>query len=221
MPSSVLSNISPYEKLYETSPTYDHLKSFGCLCFATSPKVGRDKFQSRSLYCVFLGYPCGKKGYKLLSLSTFSIIFSRDVVIYEHIFPYKDSPSTIFPAHVSPFIDSPIPLVPTPPLVSNTSLPTLPSSSFSSLSIPTVGTRKSSRTTPALAYLFYYICCTVYAPKVPTNAIHHMHKPQNYQQTTSHPAWQEEIQKEFDALKANNTWNTVPLPPYKKSIPCK
>ncbi|KAF3630568.1 hypothetical protein FXO38_07489 [Capsicum annuum] len=54
-----MSNISLYEKLLGITPSYDYLKSFGCLRFATSLKVGREKFQSRSISCVFLGCPCG------------------------------------------------------------------------------------------------------------------------------------------------------------------
>ncbi|XP_075087861.1 uncharacterized protein LOC142169839 [Nicotiana tabacum] len=48
-------------KLHGHPPSYNHIRSFGCLCFATSPKVGRDKFQSRAIACTFMGYPCGKK----------------------------------------------------------------------------------------------------------------------------------------------------------------
>lgn len=36
----------------------------------------------------FLGYPQGIKGYKFLDLESNSIYISRDVVFYEHIFPY-------------------------------------------------------------------------------------------------------------------------------------
>ncbi|XP_070047375.1 uncharacterized protein [Nicotiana tomentosiformis] len=59
--------------LHGHPPSYNHIRSFGCLCFATSPKVGRDKFQSRAIACTFMGYPCGKKGYKLLNLSSSSV----------------------------------------------------------------------------------------------------------------------------------------------------
>ncbi|XP_070021176.1 uncharacterized protein [Nicotiana sylvestris] len=46
-------------------------------------------------------------------------------------------------------------------------------------------------------------------------------RPQFYQQAASHPAWQEAMLKEFEALEANHTWYIVPLPPNKKTIPCK
>ncbi|XP_019259928.1 PREDICTED: uncharacterized protein LOC109237968 [Nicotiana attenuata] len=35
----------------------------------------------------------------------------------------------------------------------------------------------------------------------------------------SSPAWQEAMVKKFQALKANHTWDIVPLPPNKKRIP--
>ncbi|XP_070003109.1 uncharacterized protein [Nicotiana sylvestris] len=38
MSSPLLLNVSPYEKLHGNPPIYEHLKSFGCLCFATSLK---------------------------------------------------------------------------------------------------------------------------------------------------------------------------------------
>ncbi|XP_075103731.1 uncharacterized protein LOC142178299 [Nicotiana tabacum] len=109
MSSPLLLKLSPYEKLHGTPPTYEHLKSFGCLCFATSSKVGRNKFQSRAISSLFLGYPYGKKGYKLLNLSNFSIFYSRDVVFHEHVFPYKSvfySPPSFFPSSVQPFAES-------------------------------------------------------------------------------------------------------------------
>lgn len=63
LPSTVLNNISPLEKLYGHPPSYSHLWSFGCLCFASIPKSGRDKLQSRAIKSVFLGYPSNKKAY--------------------------------------------------------------------------------------------------------------------------------------------------------------
>lgn len=53
----VLGNVTPFEKLSDKKPTYDHLKAFGCLTMANNPTRTRDKLQARGIPCVFLGYP--------------------------------------------------------------------------------------------------------------------------------------------------------------------
>ena len=57
----------------------------------TTSKQGRDKFQERAKPCVFMGYPFGKKGYKVMELETFKFYESRDVVFHETIFPFAIS----------------------------------------------------------------------------------------------------------------------------------
>lgn len=63
-PSSVLGYVTPYERLFNKAPSYDHLKVFGRLCYAH----GGDKFASRSRSCVFIWYPHEKRagGYTIL-----------------------------------------------------------------------------------------------------------------------------------------------------------
>ncbi|XP_076888468.1 uncharacterized protein LOC143538913 isoform X1 [Bidens hawaiensis] len=63
---------------------------FGCLCFSTVLN-NTNKFLSLAKKCVFLGYSIHKKGYKLWSLDSKQIIFSRDVKFYESIFPFVDN----------------------------------------------------------------------------------------------------------------------------------
>ncbi|GJU59150.1 ribonuclease H-like domain-containing protein [Tanacetum coccineum] len=90
IPSSVLSGKSPYELVFSVEPNLSHLKVFGCLCFSTMLNDS-DKFSSRSEKSVLIGYSNEKKGYKLFSLETKKVYFSRDVKFYETVFPFRNS----------------------------------------------------------------------------------------------------------------------------------
>lgn len=88
-PTQVLNWSTPYKKLYNKDPTYDNLKVFGCLCFATNTIPHKTKFEKRATMCCFIGYNHGQKAYKLYDLQDKKIIMSRDVIFYESLFPYK------------------------------------------------------------------------------------------------------------------------------------
>lgn len=87
LPSSVLLGKSPYEMIYKKTPSLSNLRVFGCLYFATVLH-NLDKFKPRSQKCVFIGYANSQKGYKLYSLETKTVIYSRDVKFYENVFPF-------------------------------------------------------------------------------------------------------------------------------------
>lgn len=86
LPSTVLQYKTPHELLYNTKPDYSVLKAFGCLAYASTHS--NDKFASRAIQCVFVGYPHLQKGYKLLRLDNHVIFVSRHVKFVESVFPY-------------------------------------------------------------------------------------------------------------------------------------
>lgn len=89
MPSSILSNKTPYEVLFGHLLSFAYLKVFGCLCYVSTLAHHRDKFSLRATKCVFLRYHFGVKGYKVMDLHTHSVLISRDVQFHEFIFPFQ------------------------------------------------------------------------------------------------------------------------------------
>ena len=87
--TTLLQKKCPFTILYNQEPQYSHMKSFGCLCYPTTPKHHRTKFQPRATPHVFIGYPFSIKGYKVLNLINKKIHISRDVVFHETIFPFS------------------------------------------------------------------------------------------------------------------------------------
>ncbi|KAK1433709.1 hypothetical protein QVD17_10624 [Tagetes erecta] len=88
LPSSILAGKSPYEMLFKSKPSLLHLRNFGCLGFCTNLNPD-NKFDSRTIKCVFIGYSVEKKGYKMWDLEKKASFFSRDVKFYEDVFPFK------------------------------------------------------------------------------------------------------------------------------------
>jgi hypothetical protein len=95
LPTSVLNFHSPFEKLFNTSPDYLFLKTFGCACWPNLRPYNTHKLQPRSSQCLFLGYSLLYKGYKCLHLPSGRLYISRDVIFEENNFPFqKSSPSS-------------------------------------------------------------------------------------------------------------------------------
>ena len=101
-PTSAI-NETPYERWNEGSkPDVSNLRVFGCNAYMHVPDEKRKKLDKKSTKCIFVGYPQGKKGYKLYELSTGKMRVSRDVIFVENVFDHSvdkgDEPSELLPA---------------------------------------------------------------------------------------------------------------------------
>lgn len=179
MPLKSIQFSTPYERLFKQPPDLSHLKVFGCLCYISTFKVNRSKFDPKTDACFLLGYPPNQKAYKVLNLVTKKSVVLRDVVFHEHHFHFSNNPSIaysnkFFLPIVTPY-SSEIPYIPaqeleisnltaplsTPvndPILSPISLPqSLPNSPISSPISPPAP-RKSTRSTKPPSYLNDFVC---------------------------------------------------------------
>ncbi|KAB2633275.1 hypothetical protein D8674_029522 [Pyrus ussuriensis x Pyrus communis] len=160
LPTPLLNWESLYAKLFHRSPSYSHLRVFGCSCFPNLSPYTSHKLSPRSLECVFIGYNPSHKGYRCLHPSTGRVYISRHVIFQEDYFPFTnlqvthESPTVLLDiqpiAPPQPLLPSPhIPLSSPPPQV--TSPPSdLPSSPPNSRAPATasIAAPQTSPTTP-------------------------------------------------------------------------
>ena len=127
-PSPIDQNQTPYDMLFGSSPSYDllrvfrcvccvllhgvngsksmvseQLRVFGCVCFVLLHDHERNKLQSRSCLCCLLDYGIGKKGYRCYDPIRKRLRVSRHVVFWEHKMFYQ---LPHVPVSLIPYIDS-------------------------------------------------------------------------------------------------------------------
>jgi hypothetical protein len=80
----------PYSPLvlYDTTPSYDHLRMFNCAFYPNTSATASYKLSPRSTRCLFLGYSPG-----CLDLVSHRIIISHHVIFDEDVFPLVGSSS--------------------------------------------------------------------------------------------------------------------------------
>ncbi|KAG8502503.1 hypothetical protein CXB51_000098 [Gossypium anomalum] len=129
LPSHPLNHASPHEKLFKTTPNYNFLRVFGCLCFPNLRPYNNHKLQFRSTPCTFLGYSSSHKRYRCLD--SFGKSSSKLLVLSPTLCAQMSnhSPTTSVPSHKSSPL-SPISSPHLPPQYTNPSI----SSSSSSIS---------------------------------------------------------------------------------------
>ncbi|XP_019226458.1 PREDICTED: uncharacterized protein LOC109207913 [Nicotiana attenuata] len=108
LPSKVIDYKYPFEMLYLHSPSLYHLRIFGCLCYAATPRI-TDKFSPKAVPAVLMEYFSTQKGYLLYELHSKTFLVSRNVIFKEDVFPFKHVKSYGNP--VFPMLDLLSPIV--------------------------------------------------------------------------------------------------------------
>jgi hypothetical protein len=92
LPTKTIHASCLYSTLFGTSPTYEHLRVFGCACYPNMSATTPHKLAPRSALCVFLDYFDHHKGNRCLDLSTNRLVIFRHVVFDQVGFPFAASP---------------------------------------------------------------------------------------------------------------------------------
>ncbi|KAL2252320.1 UNVERIFIED_CONTAM: Retrovirus-related Pol polyprotein from transposon RE1, partial [Sesamum indicum] len=214
---------TPYELLYKRQPTYDHIKVFGCLCFATNVSPHKAKLEPRALIYVFLGYSHGIKGYKVMELSTENIYIARDVTFLENVFPFSN---TVDNDIVCPF-----------PTVSETEnnedMDKSSEDPREPEEIDTFIPRRSLRHTHRPHWMKDYEC---HNTNDATNSADlsvspmqnclvdsksELQEPKDYMEAQRKVEWRNAMKEEITALERNKTWKIIDLPPQKSTVGCR
>lgn len=235
IPSKQLNFKSPYVLLFNKTPNYAHLKIFGCFCYMTKVTGPKDKLDSKAAACVFLGYPFGTKGNRVLDLLTRKTHISRDVYFVEHKFPFSNiSPLTSTTISLSPHLthenasSSPTaPIITANVHVINSHVPDSTSHFpvarptrhrvFSSKFVDYTGLPNllSSACTNHVVYpLHHYMSYHIFKPKYVSFLTKSatVDTPYTYSQAVKSDVWCQAMREEILTLESNNTWQLVHMP---------
>lgn len=89
MTTPLLDNLSLYQKLFQTTPNYGKLRTFGSLCYTWLMPYALNKLENRSTPCVFFGYSLSQSAWLCLVPTTDRVYTSRHVRFNETQFPYQ------------------------------------------------------------------------------------------------------------------------------------
>ena len=192
----------------------------------------RNKLQSHSRLCCFLGYGIGKKGYRCYDLISKCLCVSRHVVFWEHKMFYQlpHVPVSLIPSidHLLDLFpeESPTSLSESPPSITN-----VPSHASDELPAPIIDVPTNTAPTvdPAGPSDSYALRRSHWLTTLPSHlrdfhcfsALASLQEPQTFHEASSNPLWQQAMKEKLDALYKTRTWDLVDLPFGKSTIGCK
>lgn len=106
LPTPVLKNLSPFQKLFNQDPDYSFLRVFGCLCFPNLRPYNKHKLSFQSTPTIFLGYAPHHKGYICYDWKDRRTYISRDVIFHETDFPFASSSNQVQSTNPPPTTNS-------------------------------------------------------------------------------------------------------------------
>jgi len=224
-PSQLLYNKTPFEVLTGKKPDYEQIRTFGCLCYGSTSPTQRHKFQPRARACIFLGYPSGYKGYKIMDLESNKVFISRNVTFHETVFPMAsphsaDSPSLVTPMDSLPS-GNPNSISPSPSQIS----PSTQISSHRARKLPAhlndyhCYSLNNEVTHPISSFISYSKISPSHLLYI--NNITKIPIPQSYSEAKDSKEWCDAIDTEIGAMEEKDTWEVTSLPKGKKAVGCK
>ena len=208
------------------------LRVFGCVCFVLLHDHEKNKLQSRSCLCCFLGYGIGKKCYRCYDPIRKRLHVSRHVVFWEHKMFYQLPyvPVSLIPS-IDPLPDlfheeSPTSLSKSPSFITDVlshasdelPAPIIDVSTDTAPIVDPVGPsdshalHRSHRVTTLPSYLHDFHCISALAS---------LQEPQTFHEASSNSLWRQSMKEELDALHKTRPWDLVDLPSGKSTIGCK
>lgn len=233
-PTRVIDENIPRHEFMGKSVSYGHLRTFGCAAYVHVPKERRKKFDPVSRPCIFVGYTATTKKYRFIDPITKRLVVCATAVFQEDkicrvegnlvkVVMNVDDVGSLGHQVVNDSENS------TEDVVNSTNDTESVDETTGNVdevpSTPTQTLRRSTRhSTPPKRLTYEYAdtdddedVAAMFTSEVDDGQLTY------HDVTTGHDAdeWKSSMQREYDALIANGTWNLVPLPDDKKAIPCR
>ncbi|KAE8676092.1 Protein NRT1/ PTR FAMILY 6.2 [Hibiscus syriacus] len=212
LPTKVLHNVSPFEKLFARKPDYNTMRVFGCRCFPYLRDFQSHKLMPRSQECVFLGYSPQHRGFQCLVIKQCTgqqtVPSTRSAAL--KITPRRHAECSHDVVHS----------------MDSSSIPSQTSHDENDTSLVNVVPAHSNHSTAALLLSTTPMIYTeessehqsLEVDNVPTldSAI-----PVNIHQALQPTQWTSAVHDELAALQQNGTWSLVSLPYRRIAVECK